>query len=147
MKLDDAVSGFGNAVVDLRGARDAAEMRRRVGRPRPENDALDPDGYLEELERDGGIVEERISGAEFRRPSVQVRASPEGSTEVLSTHDQILGGPTGQTYFGCKLPADPGYAVQLGQYGRAIADHLAQRGVIRSTTSPPIISRSPICAR
>jgi PGM1 C-terminal domain len=130
VKLDESVSGFGNAVVDLRGAADAAEIDRRVHRLSPENQALDPDAYLEAFERDGGIVEERISGDDFCSPSVQVRASPEGGTEVLSTHDQIMGGPTGQMYFGCKLPADPGYAVQLGRYGRSIADHLAQRGVI-----------------
>lgn len=105
MKLDESVSGFGNAVVDLRGARDSAEIHRRVRRLSPENQALDPDGYLEALERDGGIVEERIIGDDFCSPSVQVRASPEGGTEVLSTHDQILGGPTGQVYFGCKLPS------------------------------------------
>ena len=33
---------------------------------------------------------------------------------MLSTHDQILGGPHGQTYVGCRLPADPAYATAIG---------------------------------
>ena len=53
---------------------------------------------------DGGIVEERIVGAELRSPSVQLRVTPLGEVELLSTHDQLLGGPTGQTYLGLPLP-------------------------------------------
>ena len=58
----------------------------------------------------GGIVEERVVGDELRSPSVQMRVTPLGEVEVLSTHDQVLGGPSGQSYLGCRFPADPGYA-------------------------------------
>ena len=40
-----------------------------------------------------GIVEERVVGEEIRSPSVQLRITPLGQLEVLSTHDQVLGGP------------------------------------------------------
>lgn len=130
VKLDDAVSGWGNALVDLRGARGRHELAARVQRLQPEDEALDPASFLAALERDGGIVEERITGADFRSPSVQLRASPEGGVEVLATHDQILGGPSGQTYHGCRFPAGPGYAGAISAHGAAVADALASRGVI-----------------
>jgi len=94
------VSGLGNALVDLRGAEDALELERRVRALRPEDDSLDAEHFLELFGRGGGIVEERIVGDAFCSPSVQLRASPLGGCEVLSTHDQVLGGPSGQTYFG-----------------------------------------------
>ena len=37
-----------------------------------------------------------------------MRVTPLGQLEVLSTHDQLLGGPSGQSYLGCIFPADPG---------------------------------------
>ena len=73
--------------------------------------------YLERLAADGGIVEERVSGVELRSPSVQLRVTPLGDVELLSTHDQLLGGPSGQTYLGCRFPADFGYAREITQRG------------------------------
>ena len=66
--------------------------------------------YLAKLDERGGIVEERVVGDELRSPSVQMRVTPLGEVEVLSTHDQVLGGPSGQSYLGCRFPADPAYA-------------------------------------
>ena len=64
------------------------------------------DDYLSKLAERGGIVEELISGVEIRSPSVQLRVTPTGEVELLSTHDQVLGGPSGQSYLGCRFPAD-----------------------------------------
>jgi hypothetical protein len=130
VKLDDSVSGYGNAIVDLRGAGGRPEIERRVRMLRPEDPDLDAAGFLDRLEEESGIVEERINGTDFRSPSVQLRNSPEGGSEVLSTHDQILGGATGQTYFGCRFPADVDYAPALADHGTAIAEALARHGVI-----------------
>jgi hypothetical protein len=130
-KLDEAVSGLGNALIDLRGAGDdPAELRRRVAAMRPEDDDLDVPAFLALLEADGGIVEERLAGTEFASPSVQLRASPMGGVEVLSTHDQILGGAGGQTYFGCRFPADPAYAADLSRHGMEVGEELARRGAV-----------------
>ena len=38
------------------------------------------------------MVEERIVGEELLSPSVQLRSLPDGTVELLSTHDQLLGG-------------------------------------------------------
>ena len=146
VKLDDAFSGFGNALVDLRGADDRAEIERRVRRLRPEHDSLDADGFLGKLAGEGGIVEERISGTEFRSPSVQLRNSPEGGVELLSTHDQILGGANGQTYFGCRFPADAGIRPGHGRARYAIAEELSRHGVIGRFAIDFVATRSTITA-
>jgi hypothetical protein len=125
LKLDRGVSGLGNALVDL-AALD--------GDVRGALDLEDPDAtveeYLDELDEQGGIVEERIQGDDFRSPSVQLRVSPAGQVDIMSTHDQVLGGPHGQTYFGCHFPADEEYAARLAVEGLKVGRRLAREGVI-----------------
>jgi pheganomycin biosynthesis PGM1-like protein len=136
VKLNDGVAGRGNAVVDLRdlpapGAADErAELGRRLEAMAFEHADTRLDWYLAQLAQDGGIVEERIVGAELRSPSVQLRVTPLGEVELLSTHDQLLGGPTGQTYLGCRFPADFGYARAISQEAAKIGARLAQEGVL-----------------
>jgi len=83
--------------------------------------------FLETLETMGGIVEERIVGDEFHSPSVQLRVTPDGDLAILSTHDQVLGGSTGQSYVGCRFPANAAYRGQIQtealKIGRVLADH------------------------
>jgi hypothetical protein len=50
--------------------------------------------------------------------------------ELLSTHDQLLGGPTGQLYLGCRFPADPAYAALIGREARKLGARLARAGVL-----------------
>jgi hypothetical protein len=130
VKHDLGVSGFGNALVDLRGAAGRDDLEARVRALQPEVEDLDAEGFLARLEEEGGVVEELIAGDDFRSPSVQLRASPEGGVEVLSTHDQVLGGPHGHTYLGCRFPADPAYAPTLAFHGTRVAEELARRGAI-----------------
>ena len=52
----------------------------------------------------GGIVEAFVEGDEVHSPSVQMRVTPSGELVVVSTHDQVLGGATGQVYLGCLAP-------------------------------------------
>jgi hypothetical protein len=125
LKLDQGVSGLGNAIVDLR----AAEHDLR-GALQLEDDEADPDTYLEALDREGGIVEELIEGDVFRSPSVQLRISPAGQVDVMSTHDQILGGTYGMTYFGCHFPAAPEYAERLAAEALKVGRRLAREGAI-----------------
>jgi hypothetical protein len=88
------------------------------------------DRYIAKLGERGGVVEELIAGEEFRSPSVQLRVTPLGKVELLSTHDQLLGGPSGQTYIGCRFPADPGYAPVITAEAAKIGERLAKEGVI-----------------
>jgi hypothetical protein len=136
VKLNDGVAGRGNAVVDLRdvpapGAADErVELARRLEAMAFEHSDTRLDWYLAQLAQDGGIVEERIVGVELRSPSVQLRVTPLGEVELLSTHDQLLGGPTGQTYLGCRFPADFGYARAITRDAAKVGDRLAREGVL-----------------
>ena len=86
--------------------------------------------YLAKVEEDGAVVEERLEGEEFRSPSVQLRVTPLGDVELLSTHDQLLGGPSGQAYLGCVFPADPAYAPLISREAMKIGRRLAREGVL-----------------
>jgi hypothetical protein len=86
--------------------------------------------YEAKFEEKGGIVEERIVGEELRSPSVQLRVRPDRSVELLSTHDQLLGGASGQTYLGCIFPADPAYSRLISKPAIAIGERLAKEGAL-----------------
>jgi hypothetical protein len=78
----------------------------------------------------GVIVEAFIEGEEKRSPSVQGYITPGGTVEILSTHDQILGGPDGQIYLGCRFPADDAYRLRLQELGLKIGHFLADKGAL-----------------
>ncbi|HXF97037.1 MAG TPA: peptide ligase PGM1-related protein [Gaiellaceae bacterium] len=123
VKLDRGVSGLGNALVDLAAADPAAGLEL-------EDEEVTAEQYLAALEEQGGIVEERIEGESFRSPSVQLRISPAGQVDIMSTHDQVLGGRHGQTYFGCHFPADEEYAAQIAAEGLKVGRRLVREGCI-----------------
>lgn len=50
-----------------------------------EDEEIDVEQYLAALDEQGGIVEERIDGEDFRSPSVQLRMSPSGQVDIMST--------------------------------------------------------------
>jgi hypothetical protein len=78
----------------------------------------------------GVIVEERITASELHSPSVQLQVTPAGELELLSTHDQILGGRRGQSYLGCRFPAERSYAPAISALALLIGRRLADAGVI-----------------
>jgi hypothetical protein len=129
VKLNEGVSGEGNAIVDLRGAA-VGEIEERLRAMQFELPEVTFDRYVDMLERRGCVVEERITGAEFRSPSVQMRVTPLRKLEVLSTHDQLLGGPSGQSYLGCVFPADSAYAAAITREAVKVGERLAREGVI-----------------
>ena len=54
----------------------------------------------------GGIVEAFIEGDHKVSPSVQFRIDPLGEVELISTHDQVLGGESNQIFIGAHFPCD-----------------------------------------
>jgi len=56
--------------------------------------------------------------------------SPAGQIDVMSTHDQVLGGLHGHTYFGCHFPADSEYAARIAGESLKVGRRLAREGVI-----------------
>jgi hypothetical protein len=125
IKLDDSGAGDGNVVIDLRQI-DHQPSGGEVIRPMIQSL---PDWYLRDL-RTGGVVEELITGVRFSSPSAQVEITPYGEVAVLSTHEQVLGGDSGQVYIGCRFPAEQVYAAPLAKYAQAVGEHLARRGAI-----------------
>src|SRR5215472_13358591 len=136
VKLNEGVSGEGNAVIDLKGlpapgdSKEVAVLDDRLNAMRFELQGATYDSYMKKLEERKAVVEERIMGEEFRSPSVQLRVTPLGKVELLSTHDQLLGGPTGQSYLGCVFPADTAYASLITQEAAKVGRRLAKEGVI-----------------
>src|SRR4030095_1330645 len=63
-------------------------------------------------------------------PSVQCVISPGKHVEVVSTHDQLLGGDDGQVFIGAIFPADKEYSISLAVEGTKIARALADKGAL-----------------
>jgi hypothetical protein len=59
-----------------------------------------------------------------------MRISPQGEATIISTHDQILGGPSGQVYIGCTFPADDEYRLLVQETGVRVGEALARHGVV-----------------
>ena len=149
VKLNEGLSGSGNALVDLDGvpasgsAGEATALAARVHEMKYESNAATFEKYTATLAAAGGIVEERIVGEEFRSPSVQMRVTPTGKLEVLSTHDQLLGGASGQSFLGCRFPADVDYAPLITREAVNIGERLAAKGVIGRFAVDFVTVRSP----
>ena len=129
VKLNDSFSGEGNAVVNYPegGAGDLSAALSSMVLPTP---AVTEESYFDELKRMGGVIEEYVEAAEKHSPSVQLRTTPRGELMRISTHDQILGGPQGQTYLGCRFPAHDGYRQAMSEMADRIGAVLASKGVV-----------------
>jgi len=136
VKLNEGVSGEGNALVDLTelppggAASERDSILAQLKSMKFEMEGATYQAYVKKLGERGGIVEERIAGEEFRSPSAQLRITPLGQVERLSTHDQVLGGVSGQTYLGCRFPADPAYASVIMREASKVGERLAREGVV-----------------
>ncbi len=141
IKLNEGFSGEGNAILDLRMILDMAPGKashsQRVAaiHDRMEHLSFQAsnetwENFSSRIPELGALVEAFIEGEEKRSPSVQGYITPNGEVKILSTHDQILGGPDGQIYLGCKFPADEAYRLSLQQLGLRVGQSLAQKGAM-----------------
>lgn len=149
VKHNEGVSGFGNAVVDLAplpppgSALELAAVHHLLDGLQPEPAGGTADDYFTAFAAEGGVVEQMVTGDEIRSPSVQLRITPLGGVELLSTHDQVLGGPTGQSFVGSRFPADPGYAMLISAEARVVGERLADMGVIGRFALDFVVTRNP----
>ncbi|HQZ39689.1 MAG TPA: peptide ligase PGM1-related protein [Vicinamibacterales bacterium] len=129
VKLNESFSGEGNAVVTYPEAPsgDVAAALSNLSLP-TERDTRAT--FFGELRRMGGVVEEYVEAPDKRSPSVQLRTSPRGEVMPISTHDQILGGPLGQTYLGCRFPAHDDYRQAIAGMAERVGGVLADKGVV-----------------
>ena len=135
VKLNEGFSGEGNAIVRLEGAPEGAALGPWVRSVLPERLRFKAasetwDHFAASFAEMGGIVEAFVEGHLKASPSVQCRVDPCGRASVVSTHDQVLGGPGGQVFLGCTFPADSVYRRSLHQAGQRVGDVLAQQGVL-----------------
>lgn len=136
IKHNEGVSGLGNAQLDLAGLPnpgskdEASATSMRLKELQFEAPNIQYDGYMDQFEEKGGIVEELISGDEILSPNAQLRVSPLGEVELLSTHDQMLGGPSGQIYLGARFPAKPEYGPMIMREAEKIGKRFAREGVV-----------------
>lgn len=136
VKLEEGFSGEGNAVFDFdaghpAGVPDAMAIEAGMGRQlKPEAQGLTVEGFLAKFARTGGVVEAWIEGQDKRSPSVQMRINPLRELQIISTHDQLLGGPSGQVFLGSTFPADERYRTSLQEAGRRVGQVLRDHGVL-----------------
>jgi hypothetical protein len=86
--------------------------------------------FFEKFASMGGIVEVFLEGDVKMSPSVQCVINPNKGVDIVSTHDQLLGGDDGQIFLGAIFPADKIYSVTLAAEGRKIAKTLAEKGAM-----------------
>ena len=137
VKLNEGFSGEGNAILDLRSFSTPsthADRVRLMSQAFPnlsfqaQNETWT--NFQVKIGKLGAIVEAFVEGEEKQSPSFQGSISPTGVVEILSTHDQLLGGPDGQIFLGCQFPAAEGYRHQLQDLGLEVGKNLAAKGVI-----------------
>lgn len=135
VKVNDGFSGDGNAIFSYSGSEEATDLKKWIKESLQQRlkmvaADLSYTTFLEKYESMGGIVEEFLEGERKESPSVQCRITPTGAVEIISTHDQELGGESGQVYIGAQFPALADYAVELGIMGRKVSEALKKKGVL-----------------
>jgi hypothetical protein len=135
VKVNDGFSGDGNAIFSYAGIENAANPKQWISENIREKlkmvaEEISYDMFINKFRQMAGIVEAFVDGEIKESPSVQCRITPLGVSEVLSTHDQELGGESGQIYIGAQFPASIDYAVEIGQMGKKVSDVLLEKGVL-----------------
>jgi hypothetical protein len=136
IKLNQGFSGEGNALLDLRPFQDLTHHEREKTlkkswcnlRFQAPHETWET--FSDRISELGAIVEAFIEGEVKESPSVQCEIFPTGKVIVLSTHDQILSGPDGQVFLGCRFPAQEPYRLQLQEMGEKIGQNLAEKGAL-----------------
>ena len=135
VKMNDGFSGEGNAIFSYSLVTEDDDIEDQVRRQLfvqleiIAND-LSYDQFMKKFLSMGGIVEEFIDGDEKATPSVQCRIGPTGNIDIISTHDQIMGGRDNQVFLGGSFPADIAYSVDIGKLAKKIAEVLKEKGVL-----------------
>lgn len=134
IKMDDGFSGEGNAIFSFQRSPVTGSLqswlKSSIHTLRCVADDLNYDQFMEKFSSMGGIVEVFLDAPLKTSPSVQCRINPLGRVDVLSTHDQALGGESGQVFLGARFPASEEYCRDIGTMGGIIAKRLAELGAL-----------------
>lgn len=156
VKHAQGFSGEGNAVVNLETLADVApgsgDRATRVSRieehlatMRCNRSFPTWQDFANEFDRQGGgVAEVFIEGRRKTSPSGQISITPTGELQCISTHDQLVGGPDGQNYEGCRFPASEFYRMAIQDDAMAVGSILQKRGVIgRAAVDFVAVERGP----
>ena len=132
IKLNDGFSGDGNAVLNYPDKLSGKKMFNWIHTNlrytmKPVATDLSIERFLEKFVLMEGIVEAFIEGEEKVSPSVQCRINPLGEVDIISTHDQVLSGESGQVFEGAHCPADENYRNEIAALAKKIAEVLKSR--------------------
>ena len=131
VKINEGFSGEGNGVFNYPEAKtDPQAVLQSLSRLEWSSESENIRSFLRKFEQMGGIVEEMLDAEEVRSPSVQMRIYPGGKAVLVSSHEQVLGGNTGQVYLGCRFPAREEYRLMIQEQARRIGEVLSKKGVI-----------------
>ncbi|MBP6431794.1 MAG: hypothetical protein KA319_08510 [Ferruginibacter sp.] len=135
VKMNDGFSGDGNAIFAYHLIDKNIPIKEQIKNQLPK--ILQPVAknltymhFIEKFISMGGIVEEFVVGHPVASPSVQCRINPLGKIDIISTHDQILGGEDGQIFLGACFPAENAYSIEIGALGLKVAEQLKEKGVL-----------------
>jgi len=130
VKLNEGFSGEGNAIVELPSAPRTEGIRRSLEGMRFSIPSESTEHFLGKFSKMGGVVEEFLDAKESTSPSAQLRVNPSGEAILLSTHDQVLGGSSGQVYLGCLFPAASAYRMPVQDAAMRVGAVLGSKGVV-----------------
>ncbi len=135
IKMNDGFSGEGNAVFPFQNIFAELDTAMQIQQLLPRQleivaGDLSYEQFMKKFCGMGGIVEAFVEGAQKASPSVQCRINPLGKVDIISTHDQLLGGPDDQVFLGGSFPAGKEYNVAVGKIGKKVAEALKEKGVL-----------------
>ena len=135
VKMNDGFSGDGNAIYrypEIPAGKDSAAViaDTLIEHLKPVSHDVSMSLFFEKFKEMGGIVESFVEGEIKTSPSVQIVINPNGKIDIISTHDQLLGGDEGQIFVGAIFPAHKMYSIQIAEAGRKIAEHMLSKGVM-----------------
>ena len=144
VKINEGFSGEGNGVFRYPESKtDEEQVRASLQKLEWSSAQENTRSFLRKYQQMGGIVEEMIEGQEVRSPSVQMRIQPDGNAVLVSSHEQVLGGNTGQVYLGCRFPARQEYRSMIQEQALRIGAVLSSKGVIGRFAIDFLLTRSP----
>lgn len=135
IKMNDGFSGEGNAVIHYPEGLNNKEMFSWVHHNlekeiKPVAKGMSFNSFMRKFGIMEGVVEAYIEGDEKNSPSVQCRVNPLGEVDIISTHEQTMGGESGQVFLGAHFPANTAYAAEISAMGHSVAEVLRNKGIL-----------------
>jgi PGM1 C-terminal domain/ATP-grasp domain len=135
IKLNDGFSGDGNAIFKYPENISGKILHNWIDcnlldALKPVANDLSTDLFIEKFVQMEGIAEAFVEGDTKASPSVQCRINPRGEVDIISTHDQVLAGDTGQIFVGAHFPAAEDYRTEIAAKAKSIAKVLKKEGVL-----------------